>query len=69
MSDVGKTLLKGHTLRDEGGVWYGSHGKLMPTWRRDVDRHAKCSCGALSPANISQNAAKKWHREHKDSLR
>lgn len=68
MSQVGKTLLKGHTLRDEGGVWYDQTGKVRAHWIKG-DRHAKCSCGELSPPNISQSAAKRWHREHKDSLR
>jgi len=68
VSNVGKTLLKGHTLRAEGAVVFDSRG-LSTWWNGRDNRYAKCSCEQLSPANISQNAAKKWYREHKDAIR
>ena len=68
MSQVGKTLLRGHTLRYEGAVCFDARGK-RPMDYEVTNLHAKCSCGELSPPNISQSAAKRWHREHKDSLR
>ena len=70
MSNVGKTLLPGHGLRYEGRVIYNDKGVMAPEWPpRTETLHAKCACGALSPAGISKTAAKQWHREHKDSLR
>lgn len=70
MSDRGKTLLRGHALRDEGITRYSKTGQLLTYWRWKTDEaHAMCECGALSPANISQAAAKRWHRAHKDTLR
>jgi hypothetical protein len=69
MSNLGKTLLKGHALSDEGAVRYDQHGNSVDHPFAAVPLHAICQCGALSPAGISQAAAKRWHREHKDSLR
>ena len=72
MTQVGKTLLKGHALRHEGRPWYDAEGGYVTDYGRRVyagDLRAKCSCGALSEPNVSQTAARRWHREHKDSLR
>ena len=70
MSKVGKTLLKGHGLRHEGAVSYLPNGTWWSFYPRPGQTfHAKCECGALSPAGISQSAARRWHREHKDALR
>lgn len=70
MSNIGKTLLRGHALRDEGRVHYGADGLYVGGWPPPgATLHAACSCGLLSPPGISQTAAKRWHREHKDSLR
>lgn len=66
---VGRTVLLGHGLRYEGRVIFNAKG-VIESWPSPTETiHAKCSCGALSPPGISQNAAKRWHREHKDSLR
>ncbi len=70
----GQTLLKGHTLISEGFVHFNDQGvKLSRSLRlgsvRPSELHAKCSCGELSPPGISQYAAKKWHREHKQTIR
>lgn len=64
MSNVGKTLLRGHGLRCEGRAYWDAAGRFS-----FYGEHAMCQCGQLSPRGISQNAAKRWHREHKDSLR
>ena len=69
MNNVGKTVLKGHGLRNEGIVQYDQNGQWVFYPQGSTSLHAKCRCGALSPAGVSQNAAKQWHREHKDSLR
>ena len=71
MSNVGKTLLKGHALRDEGQPAYLSDGTFDLNWRyrRTREGRAKCSCGALSEMGVTQAEAKRWHRAHKDSLR
>jgi hypothetical protein len=65
MSEIGKTLLRGHALRDEGHLRYTDEGIFR--WQAE---HAKCECGALSPVTVTnQYQAKRWHREHKDSFR
>lgn len=64
MSNIGKTLLRGHALQYEGGLRWDSRGIYSP-----YGEYAMCQCGELSPRGISRNAAKRWHREHKDSLR
>lgn len=51
------TRLPGHGLIGEG----------LPIWRRGGC--AVCICGAKSPPNISQNAARRWMREHKNEIR
>ena len=66
MSNVGKTMVKGHGLISEGEVKFASDGTYVSYWRVGTNEaHAQCRCGAMSPAGISQYAAKKWHREHK----
>ncbi|GAA2990544.1 hypothetical protein GCM10017559_08210 [Streptosporangium longisporum] len=61
--------LSGHTLSNEGApfTWIGSSGRHV----RTAGRHgvALCSCGETSPPLGSNNARKRWHREHKDELR
>jgi hypothetical protein len=72
VTNVGKTLLKGHALRHEGHAWYDADGQYVGDYGRRVysgNLRAKCSCGAVSEPNISTKAARQWHREHKDSLR
>ena len=69
MSNVGKTILKGHGLWHEGAVQWDQDGRWVTYPWRGTPLHAKCRCGALSPVGISKNAAKQWHRGHKDSLR
>lgn len=64
MSQVGKTALRGHGLADEGKPHYNAQGFFR--WEGG---HAKCECGLLSEAGVSQAAAKRWHREHKDAVR
>ncbi len=64
MSNRGKTFLRGHALRDEGRLHYTAEGVFR--WRGG---HAKCECGLLSEPGITQAAAQRWHREHKDAIR
>jgi hypothetical protein len=66
MSQVGKTLLRGHGLEGEGNRRFERDGI---TESRDGSGSGRCSCGALSEPGISTKAIKRWHREHKDSLR
>jgi len=66
MSNVGKTMVKGHGLIAEGMVAFDREGKAVSYWRRGTNEaHAQCRCGELSPAGISMSAARKWHRQHK----
>jgi hypothetical protein len=69
VSNVGKTLLKGHGLRWEGAVVHDSDGYVASSRFSTDQLHAKCACGALSPAGISRYGARKWHREHKQEIR
>jgi len=47
--------LAGHSLRHEGAY-------------RGGERHvAECSCGKIVEV-VSQGAAKRWHREHKQDI-
>lgn len=58
--------LAGHTLRYEGAA-YRPDGYLAI--RNQRKGHGACSCGALSPELPSNYARKRWHREHKDTIR
>ena len=64
MSNVGKTLLRGHALHYEGRSFWDSRGMFSLS-----GEYAMCECGQLAPRCISQAAVKRWHREHKDLLR
>lgn len=59
----------GHTLRYEGAAFERAYpsGRWIRT--RDVEGVGMCSCGEVSPVLNSNNARKKWHREHKDEVR
>lgn len=51
--------VSGHELMLEGkvvGQWKAKEGK------------ATCSCGTHSPHLLSQNARKRWHRQHKGDV-
>lgn len=55
---VGGNRVPGHGLRNEGKAvdaagWFVKVGK------------GRCECGAQSPELTSDNARKRWHREHK----
>jgi hypothetical protein len=65
MSNVGKTMVKGHGLQWEGGVVFDADGNLAAGRLPQSQRYAKCRCGALSDVGLSQYRAKKWHRQHK----
>jgi hypothetical protein len=68
VSNIGKTLLRGHALLDEGRPWFTAEGLFR--WRlSDGTGRAQCECGELSDPGITQATAKRWHRVHKDSLR
>ena len=57
-SRKGKTLVKGHTLFNEGELFY-ELGKL------NRSGNGECSCGAISEVLPSTAARQRWHREHK----
>jgi hypothetical protein len=61
MTMKGKTLLKGHTLMDEG--------QPLGTGRRSGDGVGGCSCGARSPVLFSNAARQRWHKDHKENQR
>jgi hypothetical protein len=63
VSNVGKTLVKGHTLRFEGMALYDDDGSGIYGWSRTG--RGECSCGERSPVLESNAARKRWHREHK----
>ena len=63
MSNIGKTLVKGHTLLFEGqplGIDIYA--------RRGLGR-GKCSCGAMSELLLSNAARKRWHKQHKEEVK
>lgn len=75
MSQVGKTLLLGHTLWAEG-KGYGAYPCVSCSPAMAYDRigtggpgHARCSCGAVSPHLDSGTKRKAWHRAHKQQIR
>jgi len=59
MSDIGKTLVKGHTLLWEGRPLGNAGFSVKGTGI------GGCSCGARSPELPSGAARKQWHRDHK----
>lgn len=73
MSNVGKTLVRGHGLLKEGHG-YVQRGCEVPAcvsgnaknWN---EGHASCACGAYSPHLFSTYARKAWHRQHKAEIR
>lgn len=64
-SKVGKTLVKGHTLRQEGAAYVEeSAGTRRGGWVG----FGLCSCGARSEVLDGNNKRKRWHREHKAAM-
>jgi hypothetical protein len=69
------TRLPGHGLLSEGWPceWRQGDEEDAPTWHRsarhDWRGHGVCSCGAHSGVLETNNARKRWHREHKDEIR
>jgi len=55
----GKTLLKGHTLLNEGKAVGRAAGAGL----------GGCSCGARSEELPSNVARQRWHKQHKDEIR
>lgn len=53
--------LAGHTLPNEGAIRDGIYIVTVGSTR--------CSCGIESPVLPSDNARRKWHRDHKDTIR
>jgi hypothetical protein len=54
--------LAGHELRNEGKVYdVGGWPVLIGSGR--------CTCGERSPVLPTPAARKRWHREHKDTVR
>lgn len=62
------TRLPGHGLLREGmpyTLFGGEWTEVRSAW---VGR-GRCSCGAFSDYLPSNNARKRWHRDHKDEIR
>lgn len=51
--------LKGHALYHERRL------RTADTYKR----WGRCSCGAISPVDITRDAQVTWHRAHKDKIR
>lgn len=58
----GKTLVKGHSLLDEGAPFDQRGTRRDPDARGGLG-YAKCSCGAMSPYLHSDRQRKAWHRD------
>jgi hypothetical protein len=60
------TQIPGHGLKSEGKPYgpgttgYGGHMRIAGRVG-----YALCSCGEISPDLESDNARKRWHKEHK----
>lgn len=67
MSEIGKTLVSGHTLRYEGAP-FDDEGRRATAFSTGGRGRAKCSCGELSPVLDSGYQRKRWHREHKKAV-
>jgi hypothetical protein len=59
------TRIAGHTLPDEGRL-NGDNGLMS---RCNGAGSIQCSCGQPSPVLPSTAARKRWHRDHKDTIR
>jgi hypothetical protein len=70
VSNVGKTVLKGHGLQSEGKPYYSKDGYYRSAWLSDMDRqYGLCACGETFGPGWSQSAIKRAHRTHKDQIR
>ena len=65
----GSTRLAGHGLLNEGAGWVVLSDGSYHRNRYDRFGFARCSCGATSGVLESNGQRKRWHREHKDSIR
>lgn len=62
----GQTLVKGHTLRDEGKpYWLNVTGIPVLQQRGESWGRGLCSCGVISDNMQSTRARRRWHVEHK----
>jgi hypothetical protein len=61
--------LAGHELPHEGKATKKERRNFAPQQTGLAVGHTYCSCGARSPELPSDNARKRWHREHKDEIR
>jgi hypothetical protein len=59
------TRLAGHTLDSEGAAFDG-RGRRVRDSRLG---YGVCSCGDMSELLTSNNARKRWHRDHKAEIR
>lgn len=64
MSNVGKTVLKGHGLQYEGRRRYDADGTY-----NFYGEYARCACGLSWGPGQSTKVTQQLHREHKDALR
>jgi hypothetical protein len=70
VSNVGKTVLKGHGLQDEGKPYYNRRGKFTSMHREDAYYlYGLCACGETFGPGWTQSKIKQAHRDHKDALR
>ena len=71
--------IKGHTLIGEGAPDFCEHGRIYggrglpvpccPTFFKPVTGRSKCACGVVAPTPGKAAAGKRWHREHKATIR
>jgi hypothetical protein len=58
--------IHGHALMFEGRAY--THDAYGLEFDFVAEGRGGCECGARSPALPSNNARKRWHREHKDAV-
>lgn len=61
--------LAGHELPHEGKATHKTRPNFAPSQTGKQEGHTYCSCGEQSPELPSDNARKKWHRNHKNDIR
>lgn len=61
--------LAGHELPFEGKATRKERKSFAAKQTGEQVGHTYCSCGERSPELPSDNARKKWHRDHKNDIR
>jgi len=59
LPDEGRPVLKRNCCAMDDGTNHGQRNHY------DAHGHGVCSCGAMSPHEITNAARQRWHRQHK----